>query len=154
VNEALAALAGDCSALYSRMGRPSIPPEKLLRSRGPWNHNLPDRQKTLAPRGPSIDRAKRRAGLSQAETGGGQTRSSCAILPAKRMRAIVRVTTPLVTMDSVSVRPLVMLGLPIRRRLCDLEQPCGSHSAADAHGDNNVFYAAALALYQRVAYET
>jgi hypothetical protein len=27
-------------------------------------------------------------------TGGGQTRSSCAILPAKRTRAIVRVTTP------------------------------------------------------------
>ena len=32
VNEALAALAGDFSALYSRMGRPSIPPEKLLRA--------------------------------------------------------------------------------------------------------------------------
>ena len=32
VNEALAALAGDFSALYSPMGRPSIPPEKLLRA--------------------------------------------------------------------------------------------------------------------------
>src|SRR5271165_7010585 len=32
VNEALAALAGDFSALYSRLGRPSIPPEKLLRA--------------------------------------------------------------------------------------------------------------------------
>ncbi|MGH6864297.1 MAG: transposase, partial [Methylocella sp.] len=32
VNEALARLAGDLSALYSRMGRPSIPPEKLLRA--------------------------------------------------------------------------------------------------------------------------
>jgi transposase len=32
VNEALAALGGDFSALYSRMGRPSIPPEKLLRA--------------------------------------------------------------------------------------------------------------------------
>jgi transposase len=30
VNDALARLAGDFSALYSRMGRPSIPPEKLL----------------------------------------------------------------------------------------------------------------------------
>ena len=30
VNEALAALSGEFSALYSRMGRPSIPPEKLL----------------------------------------------------------------------------------------------------------------------------
>ena len=32
VNEALAALAGDFSTLYSPMGRPSIPPEKLLRA--------------------------------------------------------------------------------------------------------------------------
>src|SRR3984957_5231416 len=32
VNEALAALAGDFSGLYSRRGRPSIPPEKLLRA--------------------------------------------------------------------------------------------------------------------------
>ena len=32
VNEALAGLAGDFSALYSRMGRPSIPPEKLVRA--------------------------------------------------------------------------------------------------------------------------
>ena len=32
VNEALAALAGDFSALYSPIGRPSIPPEKLLRA--------------------------------------------------------------------------------------------------------------------------
>jgi transposase len=32
VNEALAGLAGDFSALYSRMGRPSIAPEKLLRA--------------------------------------------------------------------------------------------------------------------------
>ena len=32
VNEALATLAGDFSALYSRIGRPSIPPEKLLRA--------------------------------------------------------------------------------------------------------------------------
>src|SRR5580704_3827209 len=32
VNDALAALAGDFSALYARMGRPSIPPEKLLRA--------------------------------------------------------------------------------------------------------------------------
>jgi transposase len=32
VNEALAALAGEFSALYSPMGRPSIPPEKLLRA--------------------------------------------------------------------------------------------------------------------------
>jgi transposase len=32
VNEALAALAGDFSALYSRIGRPSVPPEKLLRA--------------------------------------------------------------------------------------------------------------------------
>jgi transposase len=31
-NEALTALAGDFSALYSRTGRPSIPPEKLLRA--------------------------------------------------------------------------------------------------------------------------
>ena len=32
VNAALARLAGDFSALYSRIGRPSIPPEKLLRA--------------------------------------------------------------------------------------------------------------------------
>jgi hypothetical protein len=32
VKEALAALAGDFSALYSRKGRPSIAPEKLLRA--------------------------------------------------------------------------------------------------------------------------
>ena len=32
VNEALAGLAGDFSALYSPTGRPSIPPEKLLRA--------------------------------------------------------------------------------------------------------------------------
>jgi transposase len=32
VNEALAALSGELSAMYSRMGRPSIPREKLLRS--------------------------------------------------------------------------------------------------------------------------
>ena len=32
VNEALAALSGAFSALYSRSGRPSIPPEKLLRA--------------------------------------------------------------------------------------------------------------------------
>ena len=32
VNDALARLAGDLSALYSRLGRPSIPPEKLLRA--------------------------------------------------------------------------------------------------------------------------
>jgi hypothetical protein len=32
VNAALARLAGDFLALYSRMGRPSIPPEKLLRA--------------------------------------------------------------------------------------------------------------------------
>jgi transposase len=32
VNEALAALAGEFSGLYSPMGRPSIPPEKLLRA--------------------------------------------------------------------------------------------------------------------------
>ena len=32
VNEALAALSGEFSAMYSRMGRPSIPPEKLLRA--------------------------------------------------------------------------------------------------------------------------
>ena len=32
VNEALAGLSGDFSALYARMGRPSIPPEKLLRA--------------------------------------------------------------------------------------------------------------------------
>ena len=32
VNEALAALSSEFSALYSRMGRPSIPPEKLLRA--------------------------------------------------------------------------------------------------------------------------
>ena len=32
VNEALAALSGEFSALYSRIGRPSIPPEKLLRA--------------------------------------------------------------------------------------------------------------------------
>jgi transposase len=32
VNEALAALAGEFSALYSPMGRPSIAPEKLLRA--------------------------------------------------------------------------------------------------------------------------
>jgi transposase len=32
VNEALAALSGEFSALYTRMGRPSIPPEKLLRA--------------------------------------------------------------------------------------------------------------------------
>lgn len=32
VNEALVGLAGDLSALYSPMGRPSIPPEKLLRA--------------------------------------------------------------------------------------------------------------------------
>jgi transposase len=31
-NEALTALAGDFSALYSRTGRPSIPPEMLLRA--------------------------------------------------------------------------------------------------------------------------
>jgi hypothetical protein len=32
VNEALATLSGEFSALYSRSGRPSIPPEKLLRA--------------------------------------------------------------------------------------------------------------------------
>jgi transposase len=32
VNEALSALSGEFSALYSRSGRPSIPPEKLLRA--------------------------------------------------------------------------------------------------------------------------
>jgi transposase len=32
VNEALAGLSGDFSALYSQSGRPSIPPEKLLRA--------------------------------------------------------------------------------------------------------------------------
>ena len=32
VNEALAALSGEFSALYARVGRPSIPPEKLLRA--------------------------------------------------------------------------------------------------------------------------
>ncbi len=32
VNEALTALAGELSALYSPIGRPSIPPEKLLRA--------------------------------------------------------------------------------------------------------------------------
>ena len=32
VNEALAAFSGEFSALYARMGRPSIPPEKLLRA--------------------------------------------------------------------------------------------------------------------------
>jgi transposase len=32
VNEALAALEGEFAALYSPLGRPSIPPEKLLRS--------------------------------------------------------------------------------------------------------------------------
>jgi transposase len=32
VNDALAALTGELSALYSCMGRPSIPPEKLLRA--------------------------------------------------------------------------------------------------------------------------
>jgi len=32
VNEALAALSGEFSALYARMGRPSIPPEKMLRA--------------------------------------------------------------------------------------------------------------------------
>ena len=31
VNEALAGLSGEFSALYARLGRPSIPPEKLLR---------------------------------------------------------------------------------------------------------------------------
>ena len=32
VNTALAALSGDFVALYSNMGRPSVPPEKLLRA--------------------------------------------------------------------------------------------------------------------------
>jgi transposase len=32
VNEALASLSGDFSTMYSRLGRPSIPPEKLLRA--------------------------------------------------------------------------------------------------------------------------
>jgi transposase len=32
VNEAMSALASDFSAMYSRMGRPSIPPENLLRA--------------------------------------------------------------------------------------------------------------------------
>ena len=32
VNEALASLSGEFSALYACMGRPSIPPEKLLRA--------------------------------------------------------------------------------------------------------------------------
>jgi len=32
VNEALAALSGEFSALYARVGRPSIPPEQLLRA--------------------------------------------------------------------------------------------------------------------------
>jgi transposase len=31
-NDALAALAGEFSALYASTGRPSIPPEKLLRA--------------------------------------------------------------------------------------------------------------------------
>jgi len=32
VNEVLAALGGEFAALYSPIGRPSIPPEKLLRA--------------------------------------------------------------------------------------------------------------------------
>jgi transposase len=32
VNEALAALSGEFSVMYSSMGRPSIPPENLLRA--------------------------------------------------------------------------------------------------------------------------
>jgi transposase len=32
VNDALASLSGEFSALYARIGRPSIPPEKLLRA--------------------------------------------------------------------------------------------------------------------------
>jgi hypothetical protein len=32
VNDALAGLTGELSGLYSQMGRPSIPPEKLLRA--------------------------------------------------------------------------------------------------------------------------
>jgi transposase len=32
VNEALAGLSGGFSALYAQLGRPSIPPEKLLRA--------------------------------------------------------------------------------------------------------------------------
>jgi hypothetical protein len=32
VNDALAALSGEFSALYAWMGRPPIPPEKLLRA--------------------------------------------------------------------------------------------------------------------------
>jgi hypothetical protein len=42
VNEALTALAGDFSALYSPIGRLSIPPEKLLRAMRPrsWTTNL------------------------------------------------------------------------------------------------------------------
>jgi transposase len=32
VSEALAAFSGELSALYARIGRPSIPPEKLLRA--------------------------------------------------------------------------------------------------------------------------
>ena len=32
VNEALAGLSGEFSALYAQLGRPSIPPEKLLRA--------------------------------------------------------------------------------------------------------------------------
>ena len=32
VNEALASLSGEFAALYAPMGRPSIPPEKLLRA--------------------------------------------------------------------------------------------------------------------------
>ena len=34
VNEVLGTLSGEFEALYSHMGRPSIPPEKLLRSSG------------------------------------------------------------------------------------------------------------------------
>jgi hypothetical protein len=32
VNAALAGLSGEFSALYALMGRPSVPPEKLLRA--------------------------------------------------------------------------------------------------------------------------
>jgi hypothetical protein len=37
VNQALAELSGEFQAMYSRQGRPSIPPEKLLRALGAAN---------------------------------------------------------------------------------------------------------------------
>ena len=50
VNEALSALEREFAALYSPIGRPSIPPEKLLRRCGQCRTDARDRIQPLAGR--------------------------------------------------------------------------------------------------------